>query len=332
MEQLVLSGLSIKDSLEVASMMNRRKKGIDISSLIFEKIQKGQSFADAINEMSDVFPPVYRGIISVGDRVGSVEKIFPRLRLYLETQKKIKDKLLGAMIYPLMVMTTALVAFVAMIIFVFPKLKTMFMELGGDASIILEKNIIKLETAFSSFLIFILLFIIILVMTKLLASKNKDIKIIMDSILLKLPVLGKFFLYLETLNFSFAMETLSAGGVTVENAIRESKNVITNEKLKSALDDIILRIVRGESLSSSFSIQNIFPSYISKWIMVGEKTGKPELVFSQIRNYFQNEIDIYTSRFMAMVEPALIIIIGIILAIFILTIIVPVFSLYGSIL
>ena len=110
--------------------------------------------------MDSIFPPVYRGIISVGDKIGSVETIFPRLRNYLETSKKIKEKIMGAIIYPLTVLTTAIIGTIGLAIFVFPRLKTMFQELGGDAANQLEKNISKLEI--SCLIILILSFCLII--------------------------------------------------------------------------------------------------------------------------------------------------------------------------
>lgn len=333
MEQLINSGLTIKDSLEVASLITQKKgKEINIASAILEKIQKGNSFATAINELPEIFPSIYRGIISIGDRVGSVEKIFPRLRIYLETRKKIKDKLVSSLIYPIMVLFTAVCAFIAMVFFVFPKLKLMFMEFGGETASILEKNIEKLEFGFSIFLLLLLLLAVIISFFCILSHKNKKVKLLKDSFLLRIPVLGKFLTYFETLNFSFAMETLTFGGITIENAINESLAVISNEKYKESLRDITKQLIRGESLSKAFSSHEVFPKYMSKWMIVGEKSGKPEQVFAQIRNYFQNEIDLYTTKFMALVEPALIILIGILLVILVVTVIVPVFSLYGSIL
>ncbi len=331
MEQLINSGLSIKDALEVSSLIN--KKNDNISTILFEQIQKGISFAEAVNRLDYIFPPVYRGIISVGDKVGSVEKIFPRLRLYLETQKKIKDKLLGAMLYPLIVLTTAFFVFVAMIFFVFPKLKMMFVEFGGEAAALLEKNINRMETGFIIILAFFLFIFASITIVKLLANKNHSLKILLDTITLKIPILGKFLTYLETLHFSFAMETLIAGGITIEDSIQESKSVLTNSAYKDCLENVKTRITRGESLSEAFSIHDkIFPDYMIKWMMVGEKSGKPEQVFSQLRNYFQTEIDLYTTKFMTLIEPALIVFIGLFLVVLIIEVIVPVFSLYGSIL
>ena len=331
MEQLINSGLSIKDALEISSLIN--KKNDNISTILYQQIQKGTSFANAVNQMDNVFPSVYRGIISVGDKVGSVEKIFPRLRLYLETQKKLKDKLMGAMLYPFIVLITAFLVFIAMIFFVFPKLKMMFLEFGGEAAALLEKNISKMETGFIFFFIIILLIIVAIISLKIAAKNNKSLKIFLDSFILQIPLFGKFLTYLETLHFSFAMETLISGGITIEDSIQESEFVLTNSAYKEALEDVKKRITRGESLSEAFAIhEKIFPDYMIKWMMVGEKSGKPEHVFSQLRNYFQNEIDLYTTKFMALIEPALIILIGLFLIVLIINVIVPVFSLYGSIL
>lgn len=331
MEQLINSGLSIKDALEISSLIN--KKNDNLETKIYKQIQKGISFAEAVNQMTNVFSPVYRGIISVGDRIGSVEKIFPRLRLYLETQKKIKDKLMGALIYPIIVLVTTLLVFTAMIFFVFPKLKTMFMEFGGEASQLLETKIGHMETGFITVLIIILFLIFLSLLFRILISRNNSIKTTKDTFLLKIPAVGRFLSYLEALHFSFAMETLLSGGITIEDSISESLSVISNNAYKEALKDIRNRITRGESISHAFSIhENIFPDYMIKWMMVSEKSGKPEQVFSQLRNYFQNEIDLYTTKFMTLIEPALIILIGIFLVTLILNVIVPVFSLYGSIL
>lgn len=332
MEQLLNAGLSIKDSLEVSSSINKSKKNTDyISKNLLEKINKGNTFASAVDEMDTVFSSVYRGIIAVGDKIGSVEKIFPRLRLYLETQKKISDKLSGALLYPIVVLITALFVFVGMLLFIFPRLKAMFSDFGGEAALLLEQNISKLENGFLIFVILLFLVVFFFLIFSILAKRNQDIQKIRDSILLKIPLLGKFFIYFETLNFTFAMETLLAGGIAIEDAIEESKTVVSNLNYKNALDDIKKRLTRGESLSSSFALHHsLFPDYMIKWMVVGEKSGKSDVIFSQLRNYFQNEIDLYTTKFMTLVEPTLIIIVGILLITLIINVIVPVFSLYGS--
>lgn len=333
MEQLINSGLSIKDSLEVLSLLNdRNNASSNIASQILSQVEKGVTFSDAVNSMSDVFPSVYRGIISVGNRIGSVEHIFPRLRIYLETSKKIKDKFKGALAYPMVVLATAVFGLIAMMVFVFPKLQKMFEEFGGEAATILQKNMDRIKNISIVLFSIIVLIFAVCIIINLLSKKNEKIKNFMDSLLLKVPLVSKFFIYWDTLNFAFAMETLTSGGVTIENAIQEASYVIANSSYKKALSDVNEDIIKGISLSDAFRKRKIFPDYMIKWMSVGEKSGKPEQIFSQIRTYFQSAIEKYINRFMTLIEPALIVLIGVILLLFVVTIIVPIFNLYGSIL
>lgn len=332
MEQLISSGLSIKDSLEILSTINGKEKSSVLANKILELIKKGTSFATAVDSLQNYFPSIYRGIIRVGNKIGSVEKIFPKLKDYLENQKKIKDKIASALLYPMLVLITAVVAFSTMVLFVFPKLKTMFIELGGTAAIKLEQNINRMESTFIFILILFIVVTVTLILIMQFSKTNIKLKVFIDSIKLKIPLINKYILYREILNFSFAMETLTSSGITIENAIEESLSVISNEAIKNALENVNKKIVKGESLSKSFESQKVFPIYLTKWMLVGEKSGKTDQIFSQIKKYYQSEIDIFTTKFMALIEPILILLIGLILIILIFTIVIPVFSLYGELL
>lgn len=331
MEQLISSGLSIKDSLEILSIMDSRSNSSKLASSIFDIIKKGNSFADTVNDMSNYFPPVYRGLIKVGDRIGSVEKIFPRLRVFLENQKKIKEKLSNALLYPILVVVTAIIAFLVMIFVVFPKLKNMFAEFGSSAAIKLQSNITHIEIWVSILLSILFLILFTTLIVYRLSKISKKIKYKLDSFILKLPLLRRIVIYRDILNFAFAMEALTGSGIPIEFALQESEVVISNEVIKTALADIHKQILKGEALSSSFSKHKIFPDYLNKWILVGERSGKTEQIFIQIRKYYQAEIDNITTKFMSLIEPALIILIGIFLIMFIVTVIIPVFSMYGEI-
>ena len=333
MEQLLKSGLSLKDSLEVVSIIDSKNKGAsNIASLLLSQVEKGISFADAVESYSDIFPPIYTGIIKVGNRIGNVENIFPRLRLYLESTKKIKDKFSSALIYPLMVLFTALFGGLAISLFVFPKLQVMFQELGGESANLLNKNISKLKISMIIILVIISALTFLFVILTSLSRKKHSVKLLMDSYLIKIPFLSKIIKYWNTMNFAFAMETLTSGGVSIESAILESRNVVTNLIYKDALEKVSCDLQKGCSLSLAFSKHSVFPDYIYKWLIVGEKSGKTDTVFLQIRNYFQETVEKIIQRFMSLIEPALIIIIGIVILVFVITIVVPLFSIYGGIL
>jgi len=120
--------------------------------------------------------------------------------------------------------------------------------------------------------------------------------------------------------------------VPVENAIEEAARVVLNRAFKQALSSVREDLLKGIGLSQAFPKHREFPHYLSQWMLVGEKSGKTERVFTQIRTYFQAEVDRMTGKFMTLIEPALIVLIGGFMIILILGIVLPLFSLYGTIL
>ena len=231
-----------------------------------------------------------------------------------------------------MVLFTALLGGLAISLFVFPKLQVMFQELGGESANLLNKNISKLKISMIIILIIISALTFLFVIIISLSRKKHSVKLFMDFYLIKIPFLSKIIKYWNTMNFAFAMETLTSGGVSIESAILESRNVVTNLIYKDALEKVSCDLQKGCSLSLAFSKHSVFPDYIYKWLIVGEKSGKTDTVFLQIRNYFQETVEKIIQRFMSLIEPALIIIIGIVILVFVITIVVPLFSIYGGIL
>ncbi|ULQ59088.1 type II secretion system F family protein [Brucepastera parasyntrophica] len=332
MELLVDSGLSLKDALELLANMNKKAKPSLLASRLMELIDKGSSFAQAVQASSDVFPSIYRGMVKVGDRVGSVERIFPQLSSYLKNQKNLKDKIVGSLIYPLFILAVTLFGIIWLVFFIIPRMEIIFSGFGGNAAEQVHANIETMKIVFSIIGIFILLACAAVLVLKLLSRKNAKLALAIDSRVLKIPFVGGFISSWETHNFTFAMETLSAGGVSVEAAIQEAADVVSNTAYKQALLDVKKKVLKGISLSSAFTEHSEFPAYMSQWISIGERAGKTEKIFSQIRSYFQDEIENKTARILALVEPGMIVIIGVLLVTLIIGIIVPIFSMYGSLL
>jgi type IV pilus assembly protein PilC len=153
----------------------------------------------------------------------------------------------------------------------------------------------------------------------------------MDGFLLKIPIFGKVIYLQESLNFLFAMETLTGSGFAVEDALPEAGKVLSNRALSSGIDKIREKVIKGEHLSSAFLKDPHFEERIGHWMSIGERSGKVEKVFGQLRIYYQEELDKWSTRFMGIVEPALTIFVGVIVLLFILIFFLPIFSIYKSI-
>jgi type II secretory pathway component PulF len=333
MELLVDSGLSLKDALDVLVRADDRKSGAGLlGRRISREIAKGASFAQAVQGMEDSFPPIYRGLVKVGDLVGSVERIFPRLNAYLGDQKKLRDKVSAALAYPALVLSAALLGIIGLVVFIMPKLESIFASFGGPSAGQIQENLGVMKTVFLFLGGSLSTLAAAVIGVKVLGRVNQEAAHFFDRRLLGLPLIGKFLSSWETLNFSFAMEVLTGGGVPVENAIPEAAALVANTAYRRALLRIRERVLNGGGLSRAFAGEKLLPSYLSQWIAIGEKSGGSEKIFSQIRFYFQGEIERSSSRFLLLIEPALILIIGAVMLALVVGIILPLFSMYGNLL
>ena len=330
MELLLDSGLSLKDSLEMISAIQGKDTIGSLAQFMLESIKKGKTFASVINSMTSVFPPVYRGLVTIGDRIGSIEKIFSRLRVYLENKNTLYEKLINALVYPLMILITTLFGGTALLIFVIPRIQSLFSSFGGEAASAIEHNLNSLQTGLT---VVSLLFFIILISSavyRMLSKKYYTLRLSLDRFLLSVPGIGYFLKAWQTLNFSYSMETLLQSSIPLENALQESVAVVTNTYYTHSIIEVKNAIIKGDALSQAFQRYNAFPQYMIQWLVIGEKTGKSDKVFLQIRNYFQKEIEKFSERYMALIEPALIAIVGIFLLLIIISIVLPFLTMYTS--
>ncbi len=332
MNLLTDSGLSVRDALEVASTIGGTKGAGLLAAELSVAVGKGTGFAQAIEAKNDFFSPIYRGLVSVGDRTGSVERIFPRLAQYLRDMKALRDKLLGALSYPIMVVCVTALGSIGLSLFVIPRMEAIFAGFGGDAAMRVRANIRGIETAIVSVLGAALAFALAMAVLGAAARRMPALARILDRGKLSFPIVGRFLAAWETLNFAFAMETLAAGGVSVEDALEEASRVVSNEAYRSAALEVRESVLKGHPLSAEFRLHREFPEYLSQWMVVGERSGSTERVFAQVRRYFQAEVDRATTRFTVLLEPALIILIGALLLVLVTGIVLPLFSLYGTIL
>lgn len=330
MELLIGSGLSLKDALEVFTSINGKSPAGILGQRLSVLIGKGASFARAVSSMEDTFPPIYRGMIGVGDRAGSVEAIFPRLSAYLGDKKKLGDKISAALAYPALVLGVAVSGGLGLVLFVIPKLEAVFAGFAGTGAERIRANIRTTETLLIALTALLVLCAAGFLLVKRAGRANEDFACLTDALLFRLPLLGRFLSSWESLNFSFAMEVLTGGGVSVETAIGEAAAVITNRAYRRALRRVREKLINGGSIARAFSEEKIFPVYMSRWIAVGERSGKTEKIFSRVRLFFQEEIERQTAGLLLLIEPALIAAVGIFMLAMITGIIVPLFSIYGN--
>ena len=332
MTLLVESGLSLKDGLELCASVGSAGSMRELAEDLLAAVSKGSSFSAALDRSPFAFPPIYRGMMGVGDRIGSVERIFPRLTGYLRDRKALREKIAGALSYPLLVLAVSVSGAAGIAFLLLPRMETMFESFGGDAVLSIKSNMRAMRWALSSIAAGIGLSSAAAIAAAIARRRSGTARGTVDRALLRAPLLGPFISSMETLNFAFAMETLSSAGVPVEAAIEEASAVVGNLAYRTALLAVRSEVVKGRPLSAAFADRREVPPYVGRWLAVGERSGQTEKVFAQIRSYFQRDVERRTGRVMALAEPVLIVAVGALVIALVLGFVVPLFSMYGSIL
>jgi len=329
---LLASGLTFRDALEVAQTIFLKGEINRMVAHLLEQIRKGASVTDAVAGLGEGLPPLYRGFIRIGEKIGSLEEAFKQLAAYLGEDRKVRDKLASSLIYPIMVLGVAFVGIAGIVIFVLPRIQAMFQQLGAALPARLSSALGLFRGAvLGGGLLLAGALAAVLVLSSLRRS-NPALALALDRLVLRLPVYGRVRYLREILNLLFALEMLTTGGFSVEDALGESAEVTGNQAFRAALAAARESIVGGENLSAAFLSSPVFSSRIGRWVAVGERAGQVEQVFGQLRRYYQVEIEKWSSRFMNLVEPILILGVGLVIFLVIIFFIMPIFSIYEGIL
>ncbi len=327
---MIQSGLSLKEAFEVAQKLFTKGKTALLVEQLNRQLQRGDSFAQAIASQENLFPPLYLGMIRVGQRLGQLDRILTPLAQWLKERKELKDRVTGALIYPALVLSMVFIGVTALLFFFLPQMENLTQMAGGTS----EQN---LNRAMTSARILIALFGGLIVLIPLgsvvlgfLKRKYTTFRLLTDRLILMIPLVRKFFLTRDMLSLSFALSILTGCGVTLEDSLLQSADVLENSYLRERLLTLQSRLLKGDALSALLAEETAFPSELSQWIGLGERIGTVDKVFKQLKDYYQMEMQKILNNILTLVEPAVIILLGVILLTIILNIILPLLTMYGG--
>jgi type II secretory pathway component PulF len=326
------AGLSLRDALEVAETVFTRGEGNELVALLRERLSRGESLSGALAAAGGGFPPLYAGMVRVGERIGSLEQVFARLAAYLRQRQAFRDRFSSALIYPAIVLGVAVASAVFVVAVLFPRLREIFGQVGPGAAANVESLMRGLGAGLVAAAAATAVLLALAIGALAARRRGGRLAVRIDRALLVAKPASALLLRREMLNFAFAMEALTGAGVGVEEALAEGAGVLANRALAEEARAVRERLLRGGRLSEAFAAGGLFPERVVQWTAIAERTGHVEKVFGQLRAYYQREVDKWIDRLMALVEPVLVAGIGILVVLFVVFFVLPVFSLYGSIL
>lgn len=322
---LLESGCEITKIFDILkSQSNKRIK--TIFNRVTNHIQKGNSITESFQETNS-FSNFFISMIKAGEISGNLDKVMNDLSDYYDKEHKLKSKIMLILIYPVILIILSIASMLFILFFIVPNFEIIFQNNGINPPI-LTKILINISRFIRGNHIFILTALVIslfMINSYIKSSKFKN------SVTFKIPIIKDISRLVVTSKFCRSFSILIEGGIQIIDAINISSQVIDNEFIYERL--VISReyIQRGDSISSSLSKPNIFPKLFISMINIGEESGRLDNSLKAINEFYENDLETKIQQFVKIIEPAITIIIGIVVGIFIISMVLPMFDAITSI-
>ncbi|MDD5031957.1 MAG: type II secretion system F family protein [Patescibacteria group bacterium] len=297
-----------------------------IISEVADEVDSGSRLSDALGKRSKVFSDFYVNVIRSGETSGKLDEVLNYLADEMEKDYDMTSKIRGAMIYPVFVFSGLVAVGVVMMVFVVPKLTGVITETG--ATLPIATRILIGTSGFLSAYWWLLLVIIVGLAagfrfyTKRPAGKRQ-----FDFLKLRVPIFGKLFQRIYLVRFTRSMNTLIMGGVTITKSLKIASEVVSNEIYKDLIEKTSQAVEDGDSISSVFAESEEIPKMVSQMMTIGEKTGKLDVILGRVTDFYSREINNIVANLMTLMEPIIMIIMGVAVGVMVAAIILPMYNL-----
>ncbi len=307
------AGLSLVRALHILQEQQENKKAKAVLLDIYEEVQKGKSFSDVLYSKPGVFPDMFVSMVAAGEASGTLDQMLTRLSDHFANANKTANKAKSAMVYPLVLLVLVIVVMIFMFVVILPQFTTM-----GDPATF--SPITKALIAFSDSLInrwYVYIIVIVgIVLVFMLLRRTPSTRLRMDELLLKVPKVGKLVATMYTGTFARNMSNLYAAGLQMVECIEKSISVVNNSYVRKRFEDVVNDIKLGESMSKAIEKTGIFEGMFTSIIFVGEESGTLDTILNKAADYYEEEADSAITKLVGLMEPLMIIIMGIVIGLF----------------
>jgi len=327
---MLVSGLALVKSLEIIKIQSDRKALSELVGNIINDIQEGASFSKAIAKYPDVFSQVYTSLVKASESSGLLDESLSRLADNLEKQQKLKGSIVASFTYPVIVLILMVIVLSILMVFVIPKLTSLYEELKVDLPLP-TKVVIALSDAVISFwpIIIGVLFLLGFLLKRF--HKTEDGNILIDDLILKIPIFGNLVRKIALVEVSRTLGILVGSGTLVVEALSQTANVAGNIHFKNAMMEVSRRVEKGVTVGDALSSYTLFPPILVQLVKVGEQTGKLNETLLKASEYFESDVNQALKALTAAMEPIVMIVLGIGVGFLVFSIITPIYRLTSSI-
>ena len=320
---LLEASTPIVEALNITAKQLKNKNLIYILYNLKEEIIQGKRLGSSMKKFPGVFSDTYISMVTAGDSSGNLDIVFSKLADYLEEGASIKQKVISALTYPIVLIGFSIVVIISLLAFVLPQVVGQFIKAGAELPFITKFLIGISNNIIPILIIFAVLCVIIFYSYKNYVRKIEN-KISFDQKVLNIPLLGNFILNSELERFSSTMELLLASGTNLDVALDECSKIFDNKFLSKIVVDAKNDVVEGKDFIVSLKNEGIFPDIFIQLISSGYRSGNLVKMFNKVSHFMKSEIENKRAVFLSLLEPVVIIFMGGFIMLIVLAILMPI--------
>jgi len=324
---MISAGIPIMQSLDMLQDKADSPKAKRVYRNIYEEVQKGNSMSDAMVAQRGAFPELLINMVQAGELGGTLDLSLNRMSVHFEKEAKLSNKAKSASVYPAILGVVSVGVVLLLVTFVLPSITSMFdaKDMPWTTKIIL---------GFSNFLITqwvgIVATLLLLFVGLQISLKIRSVRIFFDRFKLFMPVFGKLNQTVYSARCARAFSSLYSSGVQTLDMIETTGRVLGNTYLEDMFVEVVAAVSRGEYISKAIADTHSFDPMLASMIYIGEESGSLGEILNSTADYFDNEADSAIQRMISMIEPVMIIVLGIVIGFIVISIIQPIFQMYEA--
>ncbi len=324
---MIDSGIPLAQTLSILTEQVEDKYLARIILEMRQAIEDGSSFSDALKKHPKVFSDLYVNMVRAGEVSGGLDAVLDRLAVYLEKTSALIRKVRSSLVYPIVVISMAILITIFLLVKVVPTFKGIFTSLGGVLPLPTQILIAVSDTIRTSFLYLVIGGVIIVVGAKRYIATSRG-RYQFDKLTLKLPIVGPLFRKVAVAKFSRTLSTLVKSGVPILDALDIVGKTSGNKVIEEAILGSRKAIKEGEPIADPLGKSKVFPPMVVRMIAVGEQTGQLEKMLSKIADFYEDQVDAAVAGMTSLIEPLVILFLGVIVGGIVISLFLPIFKIF----
>ncbi len=327
---MIDAGLPLVQGLEIIGSQADNAAFRKVLQEVKGRVEAGSTFADALGEHPKVFDELFVQLVRAGEIGGILDTILQRLGAYIEKNEKLKRRVKGAMVYPIIVLLVAVAVLIVLIAFVVPTFEKMFKDFGG-AMPAPTQFLIDLSYGFrKAWYLFIGIPVMLFLGFRAVLRTPKG-RATWDSFILKTPVFGSVVRKVAVARFTRTLGTMLSSGVPILDALEIVAKSAGNKTVENGIRYTRAKIAEGKNVAGPLAETGVFPPMVVQMIGVGEATGAMDQMLNKIADFYDDEVDVAIAALTSMIEPLMMVFLGSTVGFFMIAMYLPIFSMAGNI-